>query len=60
MEFIGVTLVAYMALRVHTRVREEHRVDKKVLSEMNREKIYAIVGILFIILGYLLQAPSKL
>lgn len=60
LEFVGVILIAYMAIRVHSRVREEHKVDKKVVSEMNRERLFGMIGILFIILGYLLQIPSKL
>ncbi len=60
LEFIGVILIAYMAIRVHSRVREEHKVDSKVVSEMKRERLFGMIGILFIILGYLLQIPSKL
>ena len=60
LEFIGVFLVAFMAIRVHSRVREEQKVDNYVLKEMNREKIFGVMGIVFIALGYLLQIPLKL
>jgi len=60
LEFVGVIMIAYMAIRVHSRVRVEQKVDKKVVSEMNRERIVGVIGIIFIILGYLLQVPSKL
>ena len=66
MEFLGYTLdvtgkvmVAYMAIRVHHRFWKEHQVDEKVFSEMKREKKIGIMGIVFIILCYLLQIPSK-
>lgn len=60
LEFVGVVMIAYMAIRVHSRVREEHKVDNKVVSEMKRERTFGVMGILLVILGYLLQVPSKL
>lgn len=66
-EFIGFTLdvigkimIAFTAIMVHHRVWKEHRIDKRVFLEMKREQIIGIIGILFIIIGYVLQASEKL
>jgi len=66
-EFIGFTLdvlgkvmVAFTAIMVHYRFRKEHKIDEKVFRSMRREQLLGIVGIFFIILGFLLQVPFKL
>lgn len=56
LEFIGTTLVAYAALRVHHRFLSEHQVDENVLSIMKREQRLGVLGVLFIAVGYVLQA----
>ena len=63
MEFLGFTLgmigkvmVAYMAIRVHYRVRKEHRVDENVFTAMRREQGIGVTGIALIIIGYGLEA----
>lgn len=60
LDMIGKVMVAYTAIRVHHRFWKEHRVDEKVFSEMKRERQIGILGIVLIIIGYLLQVPSKL
>ena len=67
MEFIGFTfetmgeiLVAYTVIMVHHRVWKEHKIDKKVFTEMRREQVFGIIGISFIIVGYLIQIPFKI
>lgn len=50
----GTVLIAYTVLRVHSRVRKEHRIDEYVAREMRREKAYGIAGIVLIITGYVL------
>ena len=64
MEFIGFTfetmgeiLVAYTVIMVHHRVWKEHKIDKKVFMEMRREQVLGIIGIAFIVTGYLIQVP---
>lgn len=66
LEFIGFTLdtvgkimVAFTAIMVHHRFSEEQKLDSKVLNEMKREKVIGIVGVTFIVIGYLLQLSSK-
>jgi len=59
-EVAGKLLVAYMALSVHHRFRKEHKVDEKVFRVMSREGKLGILGMTLILLGFLLQLPSKL
>jgi len=54
-EVLGTVLIAYTALSVHGRVRKEHVIDEKVISEMKREHALGISGIVFILIGYVLQ-----
>ena len=54
-DVIGKVLVAYTALRVHHRFREEHKVDEKVFKEMKRESSLGILGIVLILAGYILE-----
>ncbi|MCP6726491.1 MAG: hypothetical protein KJI69_00400 [Patescibacteria group bacterium] len=60
LDIIGKVMIAFTALMVHHRFSKEHKIDEKVFSEMKREKIVGILGILFMILGFLLQLSSKL
>jgi len=54
-DFIGTILIAYTVLRVHNRAREERAIDSRVINEMKKEKAASIVGIVFIIIGYIFQ-----
>ncbi len=58
-DVLGKIMIAFTAIMVHHRFTKEHKIDEKVFSEMKREKIIGILGIVFIILGYLLQLPDK-
>lgn len=65
-EFIGYTidtlgkiLVAYTAIRVHHRVWQEHKIDRRVFKEMKLEQLLGVLGIAMIIAGYLIQIPYK-
>ncbi len=60
LEAIGVVIIAYTALSVHRRVRREHKIDDAVFKKMKYEQTTGILGIILIVLGYLLQIPSKL
>lgn len=52
---IGTILIAYTALRVHDRVSKNHKIDRGVLKEMRKEKFIGISGIIFIVIGYIIQ-----
>jgi len=60
LDVIGKVMVAYAAIKVHRRFWKEHKVDEFVFRAMEREQIIGILGIVLIIIGFLLQIPSKL
>ncbi|MBI4114490.1 MAG: hypothetical protein HY445_01455 [Candidatus Niyogibacteria bacterium] len=60
LDVIGTIMIAYTAIKVHHRFWEEHKVDELVFKAMKREQIIGIAGIILIIIGFLLQIPSKL
>lgn len=55
LDTIGTIIIAYMALRVHGRVREETRIDAYVMKEMRLERILGVIGVTLIVAGYVLQ-----
>ena len=59
-DVVGKVMVAFTAIMVHRRFRKEHKIDERVFRSMKREQLLGIIGIFFIILGFLLQVPSKL
>lgn len=52
---LGEILIGYAVVRVHWRVMKEHRIDAAVFSAMKREQKYALVGILFILTGFVIE-----
>jgi len=58
LDVIGKILVAYTALRVHHRFWREHKIDEKVFSAMHKEQVVGMIGIIFIITGYILQVSK--
>jgi rRNA processing protein Gar1 len=60
LDVLGKIMVAFTAIMVHHRFRKEHKVDEKVFRSMRREQAIAVVGILLIIAGFILQFPAKL
>lgn len=60
LDVIGKVLVSYTAIAVHYRFRKEHKIDEAVFKHMRREQIFGVLGIVLIILGYLLEIPSKI
>lgn len=60
LDVIGKIMVAYTAIAVHRRVWKEHKVDEVVFRAMKKEQVIGIIGIILIIIGYLLQIPSKI
>lgn len=60
LDVIGKVMVAYTAITVHRRFWQEHKVDEFVFKAMKKEQIVGIAGIFLIIIGFILQLPSKL
>ena len=59
-DVVGKVMIAYTAIAVHTRFWKEHRVDERVFEAMKKERWIGIIGVIFIIAGYLMQLPGKL
>lgn len=57
---LGAILVARTALRVHHRVWQEHRIDKHVFKEMQREQKYGLLGITAMIIGLIIDTAAYL
>ena len=56
---LGEIMIGYTVIKVHGRVAKEQKIDTSVISEMSNEKKIAIIGIVFIVLGFILQVPEK-
>jgi uncharacterized membrane protein YidH (DUF202 family) len=52
LDIIGKVMVAYTALAVHHRVRNEHKIDSAVFKIMKREMVVGVLGIALMIVGY--------
>ena len=53
--FIGKVLLGITVIRVHAHIVHERHIDKKVITAMRKEKVFALAGVLFMIIGYLLE-----
>lgn len=53
---IGELFIGYSVLRVHTKLGQEKSVDDKVVSEVHKERIWTIAGMMLVIIGFLIQA----
>ena len=55
LQVLGEILIAFTLLRVHHRVLNEHKIDKRVFVEMKLEQKVGYLGVIFIVVGYLIQ-----
>lgn len=60
LDVIGKVLLGVSVYLVHSRVVREGKIDRAVLTEMKKEKTIALMGIILIIIGYVMQLPGKL
>lgn len=51
----GKIMLGLAVMMVHWRVVKEHKIDKRVISEMRRERNIALIGIILILVGYILE-----
>lgn len=51
----GEILLAVTVLTVHSKLSQEHKVDKFVINEITFERAIGLMAIVLIITGYLLQ-----
>lgn len=54
-DLCGSIMIAYAALRVHHRVLNEHKIDKHVYATMVKEQRVGILGVGFLLMGFVLQ-----
>lgn len=52
---LGKLILGIAVLRVHIRIFEEHKIDGVVLKAIKREHLVTFIGLVFIILGYILE-----
>ena len=53
--FVGKCLLGVSVVLVHAKVVHEHGIDQAVLTEMKQERNTAILGIVFMAVGYMLE-----
>lgn len=54
----GKVLLGVSVVMVHGKVAHEHRIDRAVIREMRRERNIALLAILLIFVGYLLELSA--
>jgi len=54
-DVLGTLMIAFAAIMVHHRVLNEHKIDKKVLFDMRREQIVAIIGVMLVLIAYVME-----
>jgi uncharacterized membrane protein YidH (DUF202 family) len=52
---LGEVIIGLSIIRVHIRIMQEHKLDKKVYRSIHKEKFWAVVGVALIIVGYFLE-----
>ena len=57
---LGEITVAYTVISVHHRFMKEHKVDEKVFKVMYKEQKIAVMGIMLIIAGYVVEVLTEI
>jgi hypothetical protein len=52
---IGKLVLGIAVLRVHVYIIREHKIDNVVIRALKREQIVTLVGLAFIVIGYVLE-----
>ena len=52
---VGKVLLGITVIMVHSKITHEKRIDGLVLMEMRREQRLALVGIILMVIGYVLE-----
>ncbi len=52
---LGELMIGFTAIAVHYRFLKEHKVDARVLNTMKKEQVLGILGMIFIMAGYLIR-----
>lgn len=56
---IGEILIAIVVLGAHEHIIQERRIDLDVLKALKRERLYAFIGIVLIIIGFLIEVAIR-
>jgi len=54
-ELAGELLIAFSVVRVHTHIRNEHRLDQDVYRMIKKEHRLVIIAVTMLIVGFILQ-----
>lgn len=54
-DVLGKILIGITVLIVHRHIVKEHKIDRDVIKQMKREQVLGVLGIIFIIIGYLIH-----
>ena len=52
---VGKVTIGIAVMMVHWRIVKEHRIDRIVLTEMRRGRNVALLGIVLMVVGYILE-----
>jgi hypothetical protein len=52
---MGTLLIAWAALSVHHKVLNDHKISKNVYLRMRVEQFLGVTGMIFIVIGYILN-----
>jgi hypothetical protein len=52
---IGEIIIGFSIIRVHIRIMQEHKLDKRVYRSIQKEKFWGLIGIILILIGYFLE-----
>ena len=55
LDLIGKLLIGFTAIRVNHRVLHEHKIDEAVFKSMKKEQRFGILGIVFLVAGFIIQ-----
>ena len=55
---IGEVLIAVMVLWVHHKVEKDKKIDKGVIRTLRQEWFIALLGVMFLFIGYILEIIS--
>ena len=53
--FLGKILLGITVIRVHSHIVSERRIDLSVLKHMKRERVLGILGVIFMVIGYIFE-----
>lgn len=59
LKVVGDVLIVIAVLGAHQHIIKERQIDRDVLIALKRERLYALVGIVLIVTGYVVEIASR-